>query len=174
MHINFFKHVHSLEIKIKKLEAELSRVKSSSKHQIELLRNQLVLSKQGAPILDWAILKGYNYTDLSPTVAMEYYHNPNVIYQILDVSSQDHTPTHQFDQYCKIPLEEIEERYEELIGIKGMLLVISEEGLRSILACEKLAKHGIFNCFNVSGGYAYLPEQNSGEITDKDKLKKSA
>lgn len=159
MHMNFFKHIHSLEIKIAKLEQELERVKQSTKKQIELTRNQLVLSKQGAPILDWTILKGYTYTDLSPAMALEYYNNPNIIYKVLDVTKADFRPDHQFDHYVKIPLEELTERYKELEGTKGLLFVISEEGLRSILACEKLANLGLYNCFNISGGYSYFPKE---------------
>lgn len=166
MHINFFKHLHSLEIRISKLEKELKRQNEESEKQLNITRSQIVLAKQGAPIMDYAVMKGYSYTDLSPINALEIYENPNVIYTVLDVSKEDYSGNRGFDCYLKVPLENLEEKIEEIKKCKGMILIISEEGLRSILACEKLTDLGVYNCFNISGGYEYLPAKNN--------LKKSA
>jgi hypothetical protein len=166
MHINFFKHLHSLEIRISKLEKELKRQREESEKQLSITRSQIVLAKQGVPIMDYAVMKGYSYTDLSPVNALEIYENPNLIYTVLDVSKEGFVGTRGFDCYLKVPFEKLEEKVEEIKKCKGMVLIISEEGLRSILACEKLTNLGVYNCFNISGGYKYLPVKN--------KLKESA
>ena len=36
-------------------------------------------------------------------------------------------------------------------------MIISENGLRSIQACEMLVKKGFFNINNISGGYEFWP-----------------
>lgn len=158
MDLKFFDNIHALEIKVAKLEQQLQLASEKHQHELNLLKRQIVLSKQGAPILDWAIISSYPYIDLSPQQAYEQYMNPNVIYQVLDVTSDNYHSEVEFDNYIKIPFHQLEEKIDEIKFSKGILLVISEDGLNSIRACEKLAKFGVYNCFNVSGGYEYWPE----------------
>lgn len=158
MSLKFFNNLHTLEIKLSKLEQKLRDTAEQHQHELNLLKRQIVLSKQGAPILDWAIISSYPYIDLSPQQAYEQYMNPNVIYQVLDVTSEDYQSAIEFDNYIKIPFNQLKEKIDEVQFSKGILLVISEDGLNSIRACEMLAKLGVYNCFNVSGGYEYWPE----------------
>jgi rhodanese-related sulfurtransferase len=46
-------------------------------------------------------------------------------------------------------------------------MIISENGLRSIQACELLIKKGFFNINNISGGHEFWPGHTK-EITPKD------
>ena len=104
----FFKHLHSLEIRISKLEKELELQRKAAEKKINITRSQIVLAKQGAPIMDYVLMKGHSYTDLSPVRALEIYDNPNIIYTVLDVSKMDYTGNRNFDSYLKIPLENLE------------------------------------------------------------------
>ena len=54
-------------------------------------------------------------------------------------------------------MEELYVRFSEIPNKTVPILVISENGLRSIQACEILIKKGFFNINNVSGGYEFWP-----------------
>ena len=46
------------------------------------------------------------------------------------------------------------------------ILIISEDGTKSILACEFLVKRGFYNCNNISGGYKYWYGFRLKEVRD--------
>ena len=54
-----------------------------------------------------------------------------------------------------IPLEELNQRITDIESKKVPILVISEEGVRSIKACELLVRQGFYSVNNISGGYHY-------------------
>ena len=82
-------------------------------------------------------------------------------YILLDVSEKTYQPPLHLNGVIRIPLEDLNYRFAELQSKTLPLLIISENGLRSIQASELLVKKGFFNINNISGGYEFWPGKNS-------------
>ena len=67
----------------------------------------------------------------------------------------------KLDGVIKVSLEDLNTRYAEIQSKTTPILIFSEQGLRSIQACEMLIKKGFFNLNNVSGGYRFWPKLES-------------
>ena len=142
------KRVGHLESQIVKLQEELDK-------QVQVHRSQLIRLKNQENLSDQHILNGNVYYDLSPEQASELYHDPDFDFILLDVSEVNYQPQFHFENAMRIPLEDLAFRHQEIQNKKTPILIISENGLRSILACELLAKLGYFNTNNISGGHQY-------------------
>ena len=89
---------------------------------------------------------------------------------MVDVSQLSYSRT--IKEAKRIPLEELASRISELPTGSFPIMVISEQGIRSIKACEILVKKGYFNTNNISGGHECWPGHKSnlleGDIPEKD------
>jgi rhodanese-related sulfurtransferase len=74
---------------------------------------------------------------------------------MVDVSSKEFKPDQQIPEIIHIPWEEFSDRFIEISSRTTPILIISEDGTNSILACEFLVKLGYYNCNNISGGYKH-------------------
>ncbi len=152
---NIFTQLQVFEDDIARLEGRVLELELRLEKQLLIERNHLLRYKNGEVISDEFILKGRPYMDLSPDQAWRLYSNPDFNFILLDVSSQDFTPTNRLPEAVSIPWEELPDRFMDLHSRTTPMLVISEDGTKSILACELLVKRGYYNCNNVSGGYKY-------------------
>jgi rhodanese-related sulfurtransferase len=75
----------------------------------------------------------------------------------LDVSSEQFQSKANIQGIMKIPFSQLERRYAEIPSKTIPIMVISEDGLYSILACEILVRKGYFNVNNISGGHQFWP-----------------
>jgi rhodanese-related sulfurtransferase len=142
--------VKRLEERVYDLEAKLEDSKSLEKSHLLRVKNQDELS-------DDYILKGHKYLDLSPEKAFRLYNDFDNDFILLDVSKPIFQPFQELPEVRKITLEDLE-MSSHLIGGKGKsIYVISEDGVRSILACKILNKLGFVNLNNISGGYKFWP-----------------
>lgn len=131
---------------------------------LAIQRNHLIRVKNGDYIDDNSLLMGRPYNDLKPNQAYEIYQNPDLDFIILDVSAADYSgPT--LPNSVRLPLEEIPQRYPEIQSKVTPILIVSESGLRSILACEQLIKRGYFNLNNISGGHQHWPGHKKSELS---------
>ena len=140
------------------IEKNIAKIDDKIEFGLSLQRNFLIRIKNGEDIEDSTILLGRPYNDLSPAKAYSIYKNPDADFIILDVSSKNFNAVVRPKGSVHIPLEELNTRYAELQSKTTPILVISEDGLRSILACETLVKKGHYNVNNISGGYKFWPE----------------
>lgn len=152
---NVFAQLQHFETEIARLEERILQLNEKIEHMVQIERNHLIRVKNHEEISDEFIYHGRKYQDLSPEKAWRLYCNKDFDFILLDVSAADYQPRRELPEAIRIPLEELADRFYEISSKTTPILVISEDGTRSILACEFLVKRGYFNCSNISGGYKY-------------------
>lgn len=157
MDMKFFQMLELINNRLTNIEKNIARLDEKVDFSISLQRNHLVRVKNGQDIDDSMILMGKPYNDLSPQRAFQVYSDKNSDFIMLDVCSKSHKQNERIAGSIHIPLEELESRYNEIHSKSVPILIISEKGIRSILACEMLVKKGYFNVNNISGGYQFWP-----------------
>jgi len=167
MDLKMFQMLEFMNNRLSNIEKNISRIDEKLEFSLSLQRNHLIRIKNGEFIDDANILMGKPYNDLSPQRAFEIFQNPNLDFLILDVSSENFKGRKKLEGSVKIPLEDLPRRYAEISSKTTPILVFSEQGLRSIQACELLIKKGFFNLNNVSGGHRFWPslDENLGPTT---------
>ncbi len=161
MDIKIFQMLEFMNSRLSNIEKNINRMEEKLDFSIMIQRNHLIRIKNGEEIDDQMILMGRPYNDLSPHRAFQIYNNPNLDFIILDVSHRTYTAPVQINGAVRIPLEELNMRFVEIQSKTLPLLIMSENGLRSIQASELLIKKGFFNINNISGGYEYWPGKTS-------------
>lgn len=149
--------IRKLRSKVSELEKQIENLNDKLEHMQNLEKIHMLRVKNGDEVSDDFIIKGSYYHDLSPEKAFEIYNQKDKDFILLDVSADEFQPIADFPEATKIPLEEIVYRTHELPNKATRILVISENGLRSIRACHLLHQLGYYNINNISGGYKYWP-----------------
>lgn len=158
MELKFFQMLELLNNRLTNIEKNIARIDEKLDFSIQLQRNHLIRVKNGDMIDDNMILMGAPYNDLSPQKAWQIIQNPDMDFAILDVSREDFRPKGgTLTGAIRIPFETLDRRWAEIQSRTTPILVISEDGLTSIRACELMVKKGYFNINNISGGYQFLP-----------------
>jgi rhodanese-related sulfurtransferase len=156
MDLKIFQMLEFINSRLNNIEKNIARMDEKLDFSITLQRNHLVRVKNGEELDDNMILMGRPYNDLAPQKSWSIYNNPNIDFFVLDVT-QKAFQGERLKEAIHIPLEELHVRFVEIPTKTIPVLVISENGLRSIAACELLVKKGFFNINNVSGGYEFWP-----------------
>ena len=155
---NIFHLVNLLTARVAQVEHALNLMQERFDRDMAVQRNHIVRLKNGEVLSDAFIMSGKAYRDLDPRSAWNLFQKDDFDFIFLDVSHKGFSPSQKRPvETIHIPLEELETRLEELRNKTTPIFIISEEGLRSILACDFLSKHGYYNCNNVSGGWTYWP-----------------
>lgn len=155
---NVFSIINGLVARIAQVEHQLNRLEQKFERDMAVQRNHLVRIKNREEVSDQFLSQGHVYRDLDPHSAWKLFQEQDFDFIFLDVSHSEFRPDlPRPSEALHIPLEDLEARLEELRNKTTPLFIISEDGLRSILACEFLANLGYYNCNNVSGGWAYWP-----------------
>jgi rhodanese-related sulfurtransferase len=152
---NVFSQLQNFERDISRLEGRILELETRIHKLLEIERNHLIRVKNKEEVSDEFILNGRTYLDLSPEKAWRLYRNPDFDFILVDVTSKDYQLQNRLPEALHIPWEEFQERFLEISSRTTPLLIISEDGTNSVLACEFLVKRGYYNCNNVSGGYKY-------------------
>jgi hypothetical protein len=156
MDLKIFQMLEFINSRLSNIEKNISRIDEKLDFSITLQRNHLVRVKNGEEIDDNMILMGRPYNDLPPQKAWNVFNNPNIDFYVLDVTLKSFQGT-RLEGAIHIPLEELNMRFVEVPSKTVPIMIISENGLRSIQACEMLVKKGFFNINNISGGYEFWP-----------------
>lgn len=162
MDLKSFQMLEFINSRLNNIEKNIARIDEKLDFSITLQRNHLVRVKNGEEIDDSMILMGRPYNDITPQRAWSIYNNPNIDFFVLDVTVKGFDKYQRLDEAVHIPIEELHIRFTEIPSKTTPILVISENGLRSIQACELLVKKGFFNINNVSGGYEFWPGKDQG------------
>lgn len=157
MDLKVFQMLEFMNSRLSNIEKNIQRIDEKLDFSISLQRNHLIRIKNGEEIDDSMILLGRPYNDLTPQKAWDIYNNSTIDYIIVDVSHKSFAPPQELEGSIRIPLEELHARYPEIHSKTVPILVMSENGLRSIQACEVLVKRGYFNVNNISGGHQFWP-----------------
>lgn len=166
MDLKYFQMLDFINTRLTNIERNLAKVDEKLDFSVALQRNHLIRVKNGEFIDDNMILMGLPYNDLSPRRALEIYEDKDMDYILLDITSKGYDKPIELEGAIHIPYEELDHRYVEITNKTTPILVISEDGLKSIQACEKLVKRGFFNVNNISGGYKFWPA-NQGSVVLK-------
>lgn len=146
--------VSALEELVSNLQARIDQIEKNER--IHVLR-----VKNGEEVSDDFIVGKCEYSDLSPEKAFQFYNDKNKNFILLDVSNKEYTPIADLPEVTQIPLKDLKEQAHLLPSKSTSILVISEDGVKSIMACKTLYELGFFNINNISGGYKYWPGFNN-------------
>lgn len=160
---NIFTQLQDFERTITKLEEQVFQLEKRINELIQIERNHLIRIKNHEELTDEFIFHGGKYLDLSPEQAWKLYSNPDYNFILIDVSLREFQPKQKIPESIHIPWDEFSDRFIEINSRTTPLLIISEDGTNSILACEFLAKLGFYNCNNISGGYEHWKGFNENE-----------
>jgi rhodanese-related sulfurtransferase len=149
--------LYDLKRKVDKLENHIQFLESHITEAITIEKYHLMRIKNGDELSDDFIVKGLSYLDLSPEKAFNIYNQKDRDFILLDVSVSGFEAFAEIPEAKKIPLEDLERNTHKIPGRHKSILVISEDGVRSIQACKKLSSLGYYNLSNISGGYKYWP-----------------
>lgn len=152
---NIFAQIQAFEKHVADLEGQILKLEQKIEQLIQVERNHLIRVKNHEEISDEFIYSGRKYQDLTPEKAWKLYCNKDYDFLLIDVSDKDYTPEVQIPEAHKIPWDEFPERFYEISSRTTPILIISEDGTNSVLACEYLTNRGYYNCSNVSGGYKF-------------------
>lgn len=154
---NVFKNIDLLNQKIDSLNEQIKELKSEVQQKDYILKTNLSRIATGDKLSPDCIMSGMVYQDLSPQEAFELYSKENYNFILLDVSKKSFSSATHIEETLKIELEFLEMRIDEFNSKSTPILVISEDGTRSILACEILKRFGFININNISGGHKFWP-----------------
>ena len=152
---NVFGQLQAFEQEIGRLEGRILELEQRLETLVSIQRNHLIRVKNNEELSDDFIYSGRQYLDLSPDKAWKFYQNKNADFIVIDVSADDYHPQKRLEGALHIPWDEFQERFLEVTNQTTPLIIISEDGTNSVLACEFLIKRGYYNCNNVSGGYKH-------------------
>lgn len=164
---NIFSQLQIFEDEIARLEGKILELEQRMEKLIQIERNHLIRVKNKEEVPDEFINHGRPYQDLNPEKAWRQYQNKDFDFILIDVSAKDFKPNYRPGEALHIPWEEFPERFFEIQSKTTPILIISEDGTTSVLACEFLVKRGYFNCNNISGGYKFWPGNRLEVIKDK-------
>lgn len=154
-YFNIFAQLQAFENHIGHLEGRILELEQKIESMVQVERNHLIRVKNREEIPDDFIQNGRRYLDLTPEKAWKLYSNKDFDFTIIDVSAKDFKPRYNIPEAIHMPWENFRDHFLELQNKITPLLIISEDGTTSILACEFLVKHGHFNCNNISGGHKF-------------------
>ncbi len=155
-----FKLLEQMNSRLYNLEMKLQTIEEKIDFNISISRSHLIRVKNQEPIDDQTILYGRPYNDLSPQTAIHILKKSNQDFILLDVSEENYTSSITKDLKnlgcIHIPYHELTQKIGLITSKTIPILVISEDGVKSILACETLVKRGFFNLNNISGGHQFF------------------
>lgn len=156
MEVRIFEMLGLMSSRLEAMAEAMTRLEDKLELTIALNRNHLIRVKNNEKISDDMILMGRPYNDFAPEEAYKIYLQKDLDFIFLDVSESAYDAP-AMEGTVKIPLKELEARKAELYSKTTPILVISENGVASIMACELLVKMGYYNVNNVSGGHKFWP-----------------
>jgi rhodanese-related sulfurtransferase len=166
MTLKIFQSLEFLNNRLSNIERNISRLEEKLDFSLAIQRNHLIRIKNGPDLTDEAILFSRPYNDISPQQAYDIFQDANQDFIILDVSEKNFKAKSIIIGAVAIPLEVLASEYTEITSKTTPILIISENGLRSILACELLIKKGFFNLNNISGGHEFWPGHKKSLIKE--------
>ena len=164
---NVFAQLQAFEKQIGQLEEKILELEQKIEHMVQIERNHLIRVKNHEEVSDEFLYHGRKYQDLSPEKAWKLYCNKDFDFIMIDVSAKDYKPQRKIPEAQHIPWEEFQERFFEIQTKTTPIMIISEDGTNSVLACEFLVKRGYYNCNNVSGGYKHWKGFALTDVTGK-------
>jgi rhodanese-related sulfurtransferase len=157
INFNIFSQLDLVNSRLDHMQNQFLKLSETFERLIEIQKAQLIQVKNRQHLSDDAILHGRSYYDLTPEKAYEYYLNENKNFMVVDVADDYYERPVKLAEAIEVQVANLENNHYELPSRSTPILVISEDGTKSILACERLNQMGYYLVFNVSGGYKFWP-----------------
>ena len=152
---NIFSQFQEFERSISQLEEKVLKLEEKINQLIQVERNHLIRIKNHEEVSDDFVYYGRNYNDLTPEKAWKLYSNQDYSFILIDVSDKDFRPLQNIPEAIHVPWNDFPEKFFDFVTKSIPILIISEDGTNSILACEFLVSRGYYNCNNISGGHKH-------------------
>ena len=136
---------------VRLLRREIDDLRDTLERGLAVTRTHLASLAAGeAPARD-VILRGAPYQDIQPAPALLLYESTPDLF-VLDVRTPAEFANGHIPKAHLIPVDELEDRLNELPPRDTLMLVHCAAGGRSTAACETLGQHGFTRLLNLSGG----------------------
>jgi metal-sulfur cluster biosynthetic enzyme/rhodanese-related sulfurtransferase len=136
---------------VRALRRETEAARDDLVRGLGLTRAHLAAVAAGDPPPDEAIRRGIAWREVSAAEAQALWErDPSVV--VLDVRTPAEFASGHVPRAVLVPLDEIEDRLDELPERDAPLLVVCAAGGRSLAACRTLAEHGWTRLLNLAGG----------------------
>jgi metal-sulfur cluster biosynthetic enzyme/rhodanese-related sulfurtransferase len=152
--VRLWRRVDELERRlgeVRRLERSVEDVRGTLERGLAVTRAHLADVAAGRPVSTAAIERGDPVRDLEAAPAlMLWEQNPDLF--VLDVRTPAEFASGHIPRAHLVPLDELEDRLNELPSRDTPLLVTCAAGGRSASACAILADHGFTRLVNLAGG----------------------
>jgi metal-sulfur cluster biosynthetic enzyme/rhodanese-related sulfurtransferase len=136
---------------VRLLRREIDDLRDTLERGLAVTRTHLASVVAGeAPARD-VILRGAPYQDIQPAPALVLYESTPDLF-VLDVRTPAEFANGHIPKAHLIPVDELEDRLNELPARDTLVLVHCAAGGRSTAACETLGQHGFTRLLNLAGG----------------------
>ena len=162
-------------LSLKRLRKKMDEVKDSIHSQVSWAKDDLrgdiagvktvlkVLAGGGSITTDM-IEEGKPYSDISAADAVRFLkENPETV--VVDVRTSSEFQEGHIPGAKLIPIDEIEQRLNEVPRQAKHLLLTCQGGTRSAAACQFLSERGYMNLFNMYDGMGSWPAQKEIGVT---------
>ncbi len=147
------KKIHTLQRQVRILELRLAEQQEQFETSLQITRTQLASVLRGVAIPHDAILCGRSYAEMSAAdLESAIASTPELL--ILDIRNDANWDRAHVAAAKHIPAEQVFGRLAELPDRDRPLLLVSGNGDQAIPICDRLAKSGYANLYNLAGGMA--------------------
>jgi hypothetical protein len=151
---NIFPQLRAIFSRLSNLEKNLERTNDKLDESLSSMKSNILRINNGERLNSDFIVHNYRYKDLSPVNAINELKRADINYYLLDVSNENFSQ--QFKSAVKVPLDDLIKSRKKLPSLATPIMVISEDGTSSILACRILISLNYLYVNNISGGYKFL------------------
>lgn len=164
MDVTAFALINELRNEIERLHKKINDLENKITNSEQIYKSYLIRLINQYPISDEMIRSNIPYLDLTPEEAYDYYQDEKNRFIFLDVSDSKFNPPSSIRGRIHIPLDQLSEHIEELKGILTPIMIISEDGTKSITGCHQLSDYGFLYLHNISGGHLYWPGHQQKKV----------
>jgi rhodanese-related sulfurtransferase len=148
--------IENLKEKVEQLDLQLKSLERKVIESEKIQRGQILALYNGDKISLCTMSGMAKYCDLTPTQARKKIDDSTSNHIVLDVSDQSFSTPKRPKEAIHIPLAELSNNLDKITSKSTTIIVVSEDGIKSIAACEYLFSQNFLSLKNVSGGYQYL------------------
>lgn len=138
------------------IQSSISWAKEDLRNDMTGIKSVLRVLSAGGRVTDEMVDEGRPYADMSASDVHKLLSGPNKAV-VLDVRTSEEYMAGHIPGCMLIPVDEVENRTQDIPVNADPLLVICQGGGRSAAACEILSKKGYTNLVNVYDGMGAYP-----------------
>lgn len=137
------------------LAERLTDLEQRQQQETQTTRRLLAQLAEGVTLDQGMIMDGQLWRDVSPHEALDLVAAGSV--RLIDVRTQEETAGGVIQGAILLPIDELEQRFQEIPADGRATLIYCAAGGRSAAACGFLAEQGYRNLMNLAGGISSWP-----------------